>query len=913
MIGKTLAHYEITSLLGKGGMGEVYQAKDTKLGRDVAIKVLPAEFAMDADRVARFQREAKLLASLNHPNIAAIYGLEESDRTNFLVMELIEGYTLADRIKSGPIPVEEALKLALQVTEALEAAHEKGVIHRDLKPANIKVTPEGKVKILDFGLAKAFVEDQVEMKPLDSPTISAAATQKGVILGTAAYMSPEQAKGKNVDKRADIWAFGCVLYEMLTGKAAFHGEDVSEILASVIKGDMKLDLLPENIHPRVCETISRCLKKDLNRRYQDIRDAQYEIEQVLADPGGIFVETTAGSEPRPKIRTILPWVAAALILGAFIAGVAVWKLNPPEPKQVMRFTYELPDGQQFQQDPLSGKDIQLAVSPDGNQFVYATIEGLYLRSVDALEARLIAGTDKNSAMPFFSPDGQWIGYISRSDHKLKKIALSGGAPVILCDDMVAIGASWHSDNTIVFSAALRGIMRVSADGGVPELLIKGDMVDFNREGLPVFPQMLPNGKALLFTNSTGSNADDWQVVIQSLKTGEREVLFKGIARRYLPTGHLVYSLENSLLAVPFDPGSLKITGGSVPVLEGVNAAAISNSGTLIYVSQPGIAAEFKGAAAGTAGASSDSTLVWADKQGKEEPLTAAPGQYSDFEISPDGTRVALAVATGGNEDIWIWDLARKTMTRLTFDEEGDFTPIWTPDSKRIVYLSYRENAVGGIFWKAADGTGDVEKLASEPSRRTVPSSWSKDGKTLALVELTADPAVNVDIGILSMDGDHARKTLLQGKHNDLYPKISPDGRWMAYQSDESGKVEVYVRPFPEVDKGKWQVSTDGGDSPLWSPDGRELFYHNGDSFMTVGVETDPTFKPGNPKILFKGKYLFSSNGYVFWDISPDGKRFLLLKPSASAGTAPAEAGHRPKINIVLNWFEELKGRVPVGQ
>jgi eukaryotic-like serine/threonine-protein kinase len=433
MIGKTLAHYEITSLLGKGGMGEVYQAKDLKLGRDVAIKVLPDQFARDADRVARFQREAKLLASLNHPNIAAIYGLEESGGTNFLVLELVEGDTLADQIKRGPIPVENSLKLALQIAEALEAAHEKGVIHRDLKPANIKVTPDGKAKVLDFGLAKAFAGEQTDLSLSNSPTLSDMATMQGVILGTAAYMSPEQARGKPVDKRTDIWAFGCMLYEMLTGTAAFQGEDVTEILAAVVKSGVDLDLLPANIHPRVREIITRCLQKDLRKRYYDIADVRCDIEQVLADPGGAFVQTIAATERRSKIRTILPWVAAAVGITAIIVGAAIWTLKPappPEPKRVMRFEYELPGDQQF--EDLTER--AFAVSPDGSQFVYKTDKGLYLRSITDLNARLIPGTGENPQKPFFSPDGQWIGYVSGADGKLKKISLNGGVPVYLTNN-----------------------------------------------------------------------------------------------------------------------------------------------------------------------------------------------------------------------------------------------------------------------------------------------------------------------------------------------------------------------------------------------------------------------------------------------------------------------------------------------
>jgi serine/threonine-protein kinase len=425
-IGQPLGHYQITSQLGKGGMGEVYQAKDLKLGRNVAIKVLPGEFAQDPDRVSRFRREAKLLASLNHPNIAAIHGLEESGGTNFLVLELVEGETLADHVKRGPIPVEDSLKLGLQIAEALEAAHEKGVIHRDLKPANIKVTPDGKVKVLDFGLAKAFAGEQADLNLSNSPTLSNAATQQGVILGTAAYMSPEQARGKSVDKRADIWAFGCVMFEMLTGRIAFQGEDVSEILASVIKGDVKLELLPANIHPKVREVITRCLQKDLKRRYQDIGDVRYEAEQALADPNGVLVQPVA-TEPQRKLRTMLPWIAAALVLGAIIAGLAVWNLKPtlkPEPPHVARFEHYLTEDQQL---IISNARI-LAVSPNGRQFAYCTSKGLCLRSTEELDVRLIAGAIENPLIPFFSPDGQWVGYLSNANSKLKKVAISGGTP-----------------------------------------------------------------------------------------------------------------------------------------------------------------------------------------------------------------------------------------------------------------------------------------------------------------------------------------------------------------------------------------------------------------------------------------------------------------------------------------------------
>ncbi len=883
-IGQSLSHYSITEKLGKGGMGEVFRAKDQKLGRDVAIKVLPEEFARDADRIARFQREAKLLASLNHPNIAAIHGLEESGGTQFLVLELVEGDTLADQIKRGPITVEESLKQALQIAEALEAAHEKGVIHRDLKPANIKVTPDGKVKVLDFGLAKAFAGDQGQVNLSNSPTLSDMATQQGVILGTAAYMSPEQARAKAVDKRTDIWAFAVVLFEMLTGRQVFTGETVSDTMASVLAREPEWSSLPLNLHPRIRLLLERCLEKDAKNRYHDIADVRVDIQKVLADPSGILMQQIATAKPRTRLRMGLPWVAAAVVLAALVVGVAVWRFKPTEPREVMRFDYSLPEGRQFSDLGYPA----IAVSPDGKRIVYSTPEGLYLRSENELTAKLIAGTEGGTTNPFFSPDGKWIGYYSAKDHKLKKIVVSGGAPVALCDVVNLRGAWWDESNAIIYSQFNSDIMRISADGGTPESIVK------LKSGELGAPQILPDGKSILYTSDLLSGQS--KIVVQSLKSRESKELFTGSGARYLPTGHIIYQVPDnkSLLAVAFNLDRLEVEAGAVPVLEGVGQHAVSDSGTLAYIPE--------------ASSAFPKSLVWVSRDGKEEPLPVPPNDYAFFRISPDGKRVALQAMATKMYNVWIWDIAREAMMRLTLDEaSSNLIPLWTPDGKRIVYAFDRENkfGMGDIYWKAADGTGEAEKLASSPGRGLFPWSWSKDGKSLALWEFTLS-SIQGDIGLLSMEGDHARTPLLQAKYSEHDPRISHDGRWMAYSSNESGKMEVYVRPFPEVNTGKWQVSTNGGNSPLWSPNDRELYYRSGDAVMVTSVEIEPAFKPGKSAVLFRRSFPgirgVEAADIALWDISPDGKRFLMLRAAA--------AGDPRKINIVLNWFEELKQRVP---
>jgi serine/threonine protein kinase len=892
--GTKLSHYEITSQLGKGGMGEVYRAKDQTLGRDVAIKVLPEEFAKDADRVARFQREAKLLASLNHPNIASIYGLEESEGTHFLVLELIEGDTLAYQIKKGSIPVEESLKLALQIAEALEAAHEKGVIHRDLKPANIKVTPDGKVKVLDFGLAKAFAGDQAEVNLSHSPTLSDMATQQGLILGTAAYMSPEQARGKPVDKRTDIWAFGCVLYEMLTGKAAFQGEDVTEILAAVVKSGVNLDLLPANIHPRVREVITRCLQKDQRRRYSGISDVQYEIEQVLTDSSGILVPPiSVPMESRSTTKTLLPWAIA--FLGIIVAGVVVWNIRAPEPHRVIRFDYELTEDQQFVNlwNPL------LAVSPDGNQLVYSTSEGLYLRSMDRLDGKLISGSNENPLQPFFSPDGQWVGYYAPGEQKLKKIAASGGVPISLCSATGSARPRWNMDDMIVYGQS-EGIMRVSANGGTPELIVPG-------EGKQLYaPQILPGGDLVLFTITDGNES---QIAVQSLKSKERKILSSGIHASYLPTGHIVYGLGNNLFVVPIDLDTLELAGGSVPMVEGLfwmgatsaPQYAISASGTLVYI--PGGFAPTE-----------RRILARVDRDGRIDKLNAPANAYVSPRVSPDGTKLAVqSIKADSSGTLWVYDLTEERAIRQLTFEGSNCRPIWTPDNKRITFSSDRDGTMS-IYWMPADGSGVAERLTTaEEGTNHWPGSWSPDGETLAFL-IERDLFNDWDIYLVS-PGNEPECLYDRPETAYLGAQFSPDGRWIAYSLDDAlTDPDVFVEPFPPTG-ARWRITQGGGRGvwPIWSPDGGELIYRpttfSGQPIVLKAVDIVM-----NPEFAFRNERTLPIEGfstvsyYRGYDIAPDGNKFFMTFPADSAEASKRE---RRRIHIVLNWFEELKQKVPV--
>jgi serine/threonine protein kinase/Tol biopolymer transport system component len=879
--GTQLGTYEIVSAIGAGGMGQVYRAKDHKLGRDVAIKVLPEEFARDPDRVARFQREAKLLASLNHPNIAAIYGLEESGGTSFLVLELIEGETIESQLQRGPIPVEESIRLALQIVEALGAAHGKGVIHRDLKPANIKVTPDGKVKVLDFGLAKALSEEIQSSNSSQSPTITEAMTRPGVILGTAAYMSPEQAKGKAVDKRADIWAFGCVFYECLTGKKLFEGETVTETLAAVLTRAPEWEKVPAKMRP----LLRRCLEKDLNRRFHDAADVRIEIEDAkteILSPR----ETPAGPYVTRRRAQLLSTLT--LVLGAAITALAFWYLKPPPSQAPAHLSIALPIG-----DSLYEGKLPLAFSPDGNRIAFVSGRGvlphLFLRTLDNPEAHLIPGTD-GAVGPFFSPDGQWVGFFAQG--KLMKVSVHGGALVAICASGPSAGASWGADNTIIFSpSASSSLLRVSADGGTPETFTTLDAS--KGEISHRYPQFLPGGKAVLFSVFTGMGWDDQHIVLQVLKTDERRTLVRGgHTGRIVPAGYLVYYRAGSLLALPFDLARQEVTSTTpVTIVEGIKESgavageySFSDTGSLAYI--PASPRQF------------ERRLVWVDRNGKIEPLAAPPRNYEEPALSPDGRQIAVPIHSN-TIDLWIYDLERGSLTRLS-SEGSSQSPVWTPDGKRIAYQATR-GGFRNIFWRAADGTGAEEQLTVGKNLQT-PVSWSPDGRDLAFEEI--NPATGNDIFILHL-ADTASKDAISRDNPKprrfveapiaASPVFSPDGRCLAYASDQSGTFEVYIQPFSGPGRA-WQVSTDGGGAPIrWTANGRELFYRLGDKIMAVDIQTETAFTMGKPKLLFE-------NTLELFGMAPDGRRFLVIQP---VDPEPAVT----QIHVVLNWFEELKQKV----
>ena len=894
--GTRLGPYEILSALGSGGMGEVYRATDTNLKRQVAIKVLPQAVGADPERLARFQREAEVLALLNHRNIAHIHGLEKSDGTLALVMELVEGPTLADHISKGPIPLGEALPVARQIAEALEAAHEQGIIHRDLKPANIKVRPDGTVKVLDFGLAKAIDPGGASSaNAMTSPTLTAHATQVGTIIGTAAYMAPEQATGRRVDTRADIWAFGVVCFEMLTGKPLFAGETISETVAAVLRDEIDWTSLPAATPDRVRRLLTRCLHRDVKQRLQAIGEARIVLDST--EDAGPQSSSVRRVPPSTGNRRLLWWAATVLV--PVVSAVAGWLLaraNIPSPV-VTRLSVSLPV-------PLAPRyeTANVALSPDGSTIAYVGMKndstGLYIRTMDQDGVRPLAGTE-GAGDPVFSPDGAWIAFLVGD--KLKKVPVLGGTPTVISEgNPDPIGMEWAADGTILFTRGFTlGIARVPASGGAAQTVMVPD--PGKGESGYLWPRLLPGGTDLLFVINPDSNAsfNEARIAVETLgKKDSRAILdAQGSFPFYTSSGHLVFFSGGSVRVAPFDLRARRMTGPAVPMVDGVSVAphtgpaqaAISASGTLVY--------------APVGDQIPKSSLVVVDATGRAQPLTdVLPHFVGEMSLSSDGQRVALRSAKA-NDDIHVLDIARGSLTRFTYEGGDEQTPVWTPDGKRLAYRSQRGDTQA-MYWKTTEGNGPPEEiLASKNPQR--PSSFSPDGKVLAYAEL--DPQSGLDIWTVRLDDRSSRQPepFLRTPFQEDLPLFSPDGRWIAYRSNESGRMEIYVAQFPGA-AVKRQISVNGGDQPLWAPSGKQLFYVNGKRIMSVDLTTESGLLAGKPRMLFERTLSRSAIDSGLWGhiyaVFPDGKRFLFVEH--------ADQEEVRELKVVLNWFEELKARVP---
>jgi serine/threonine-protein kinase len=855
--GTLLGAYEILAPLGSGGMGEVYRARDTRLGREVAVKILFEDVASDAARRARFEREARAVAALNHPHIATLHDVGRAEGVDFLVMELVEGETLAERLKRGPLPIDQALIIAGQIADALDKAHRKGIVHRDLKPGNVMLTSEKHpdVKLLDFGLARLRQGFGGASPAESAPTAAQPLTQDGVLLGTLPYIPPEQLEGKDVDGRADLWALGAVLYEMLTGRRAFEGTSSAGLITAIMsQAPESVASLAPGIPRQLEHVLERCLAKDPDERWQTASDLLRELK---------WAETSA-RDSRPSsdgnpFAGRAGLVAAFLTLAGLLAGFAIRNVSSPAPHRTpLRLPLSTPRMTTMVRPAI-------AISRDGRRVAFVARDRIWVRDLTQLDARPVPGTE-GAENPFFSPDGEWLGFFSGG--RLQKTSLKGGLPVALLTDVfLPRGASWHADDTIVFSQRAH-LMRIAAAGGTPELLVAAELAS---------PQVLPGGGTLLYTLVENGTH---KLVVRSLPAGDPHVLMEGAkGGRVLPTGHLVYFQSGTLYAARFDTRKLTLEGSSIPVVNDVRASRfsahydVSDNGTLLY---------WRGAAGAR-------RFVWVDREGREEPLDLPPGDYNVVNLSPDGARFAF----DDDSDVWVYDLSTATVGRFTFENSLDTDPVWSHDGARIFFSSERDGT-RNVYWRPSDGSGEVTRLTKSASMQW-PESVTPDGEVLFIDELGEET-----MNILQMNWrtESEPRPFLRTAGYERLPEASPDGRFVVYETLDASEREIYARTYPDGE-GPWQVSNAGGRSPRWSPDGREIFYLEDGALIAVAVEREPSFRILGRRTLFEGLYADHTHSY---DVSPDGKRFLMVKEEeASTGSG---------LVVVQDWFEELKRLVP---
>lgn len=874
-----IAQYRIVAKIGEGGMGEVYRARDTKLGRDVAIKVLPAAFSADTERLRRFEQEAQAAGALNHPNVLVIYHIDTHDGAPYIVSELLEGETLRERLSGKSLPQRKAIDYALQTAHGLAAAHEKGIVHRDLKPENLFVTKDGRVKILDFGLAKLTGAADGTQSQTEVPT-RRIDTDPGVVMGTIGYMSPEQLRGRVADHRSDIFSFGAILYEMLSGNRAFRGESTADMMSAILREDPPdLSSTNKNIAPALERVVNHCLEKNPEERFHSASDLAFAIE-ALSGSAGVSGATTSILSSLPsskrKRRELLAWGLAGLLLIASTALAILYFRRAPADERPVQFVIAMPENAAEVSSPV--------ISPDGRTVAFlATSDGkrfLFTRPLGSLEAQRLAGTDE-ATNPFWSPDSRYLGFFS--NNKLKKIEAGGGPAQTLCDAPTAVGGAWNQDGVILISQDTKGIGRVSAAGGTLTPVTKLD--ESRKELAQAWPNFLPDGRHFLYQSWNG-RSDDSAIFVSSIDGSDRQLLLKADSSPlYAPPGYLLFARGSTLMAQSFDAGKLQLGGEPFPIAEQVTyngansyeSVSVSGNGVMVFLS----------------GGLSNRQLVWFDRTGKQLGPLGSPGAYNDIVLSPDGKRLAMQRLVDGNSDVWLMDLERGVPSRFTFDSTAEDNPVWSPDGNRIVFSSGGESLFD-LYRKVSSGAGNQELLLKTDVGKEA-TDWSSDGRFIIFTAYGLK--TSADLWILPLPGDAKPYPFLETEFVEEQGHFSPDGRWVAYASNESGRSEVYVQSFPQTG-GKWLISTGGGAQPHWRSDGKELFYIAPDKvLMAVAVNATSTFETAAPAPLFKTQVSGYSapNRYV---VTADGRRFLI--------NGPAEEVSKTPITVTLNWTAALK-------